>query len=75
MPGCSREAAGHAAVHAAAAGHPIALSLNDMSVWCYGCDAYLDIFKVRALHPVFRHLYAWKFDGELPALPADADTP
>lgn len=46
--------------------------MNDMSVWCYACDAYLDMFKLPSLHAVFSHLYAWKFDGELPSLPAAA---
>ena len=67
--GCSRYIEGHGAAHAAAAGHPLALSLADMSVWCYGCEAYLDVFNMRALHGVFALLYEDKF-GEPPALPA-----
>ncbi|XP_035910446.1 histone deacetylase 6 isoform X1 [Anopheles stephensi] len=28
--------------------HPLALSFTDLSVWCYGCDAYID-------HPALHH--------------------
>ena len=31
-----------------AADHPLALSFADLSVWCYGCDAYID-------HPALHH--------------------
>lgn len=65
---CSRYANGHAAEHAAASGHDIALSLMDMSVWSFSKDAYLDVFNILALHDAFRFAYLAKFDEE-PALP------
>ena len=70
--GCSRHVAGHCGAHAAAAAHPVAISLSDMSVWCYQCDggpgAYLDAFTIRALHAPFRAVYVTRF-GEEPSLP------
>ncbi len=83
--GCSRYIAGHAAQHGgddegggacggaciepAADCHPIALSLADLSVWCYVCEAYLDVFAIPALASPFSHLHQLKF-GEPPTLPS-----
>lgn len=67
----SNAAAGGAAPRAApgeAGAHAIALSYADMSIWCYCCEAYLDVFSIRALHAPFRVLYMARF-GEEPALP------
>ena len=66
--GCSRWAAGHAQAHAGASGHALALSLSDMSVWCYACDGYVDVVVLPALHAVFAAYYRRAF-GEEPALP------
>jgi histone deacetylase 6 len=45
--GCSRYVGGHGAAHAEAShGHSLAVSLADMSVWCYPCSAYVDVHKV-----------------------------
>lgn len=52
--------------------HCLALSLADMSVWCYTCAAYLDVFKLPALHPSFRLAYRGRF-GEEPALPQEQE--
>lgn len=48
--------------------HSIAVSLADMSVWCYDCEAYLDVFRVKALHAPFAAIYRRKFGCE-PSLP------
>ena len=69
---CSRFKNKHMAEHAAATGHLVAVSLSDMSVWCFACDAYLDAFCIRGLHDAFRGAYAAKFDGAEPDLPAAA---
>ena len=66
---CSRHVAGHGEVHATESGHVLVLSLADMSVWCYACDAYLDTFRLPRLHALFAKYYRAKF-GEEPALPA-----
>ena len=65
---CSRYAAGHAAAHAEATGHDIALSLGDMSLWSFSKDSYLDVFNIPALHDAFRAAYVSKFGTE-PDLP------
>lgn len=39
---CSRYVNGHMVQHGEASGHKIALSFADLSVWCYGCDDYID---------------------------------
>lgn len=28
--------------HGENAAHPLCLSFSDLSVWCYGCEAYID---------------------------------
>ncbi|TKR67340.1 hypothetical protein L596_023508 [Steinernema carpocapsae] len=38
---CSRHVNGHGPAHFAGSGHPMALSLADLSVWCYACDSYV----------------------------------
>uniref|UniRef100_A0A2M4BB43 Protein deacetylase HDAC6 n=1 Tax=Anopheles marajoara TaxID=58244 RepID=A0A2M4BB43_9DIPT len=38
--------------------HPIALSFSDLSVWCYGCDSYIDN---GALHPYKTLVHVAKF--------------
>lgn len=68
LQGCSRFVEGHAASHNEQNGHPLAISLSDMSCWCYSCESYLDVFNLPALHDVFRFLYRLHF-GEEPALP------
>ena len=32
----------HMVMHQESTGHKIALSMADLSVWCYVCDSYLD---------------------------------
>ncbi|XP_018917401.2 histone deacetylase 6 isoform X2 [Bemisia tabaci] len=39
---CGRYIKGHMAEHSTKEGHPVVLSFSDLSVWCYGCEAYLD---------------------------------
>jgi hypothetical protein len=67
--GCSRYVNGHAAEHASSGpGCSIALSPADMSLWCFACDAYLDVFRLPEVHEAFTHLYRLKFGCE-PELP------
>lgn len=42
---CARYVNQHAMQHAEEHEHPIALSFTDISVWCYGCESYIN-------HPV-----------------------
>ncbi|VVD05723.1 unnamed protein product [Leptidea sinapis] len=39
---CGRHINGHMQAHYSATHHPLSLSLADLSVWCYPCDAYVD---------------------------------
>ena len=38
---CGRYVQEHMVVHQDTAGHKMALSLADLSVWCYLCDSYI----------------------------------
>jgi len=56
---CSRYVKGHAAKHANAnAEHCVAVSLSDMSVWCFPCDSYI---THPPLKPLLAALSAAKF--------------
>ena len=38
---CGRFVNEHMVLHGALANHLVVLSYADLSVWCYGCDAYV----------------------------------
>lgn len=48
--------------------HPIAISLSDLSIWCYSCEVYLDAFNNGALQPYFA-FYHKEAHGSKPELP------
>ncbi|XP_015110573.1 histone deacetylase 6 [Diachasma alloeum] len=60
---CARSVNQHAVVHGESLEHPIALSLTDLSVWCYGCEAYVDNPKV---YTARNRVHLAKFGEELP---------
>ncbi|KAJ3093855.1 NAD-dependent protein deacetylase sirtuin-2 [Physocladia obscura] len=62
--GCSRYAAAHALSHSRATHHHIALSLADLSVFCYACDSYVEH---PALHPAIDCVHLARFDEPHPA--------
>ena len=39
---CGRYVNEHMVMHQESAGHKVALSMANLSVWCYVCDSYLD---------------------------------
>ena len=39
---CSRYIKGDMKKHGNEKGHHLGISFSDMSVWCYGCDEYID---------------------------------
>ncbi|XP_067008201.1 histone deacetylase 6 isoform X1 [Anabrus simplex] len=39
---CGRYVNEHMVNHGVESSHPLTLSFTDLSVWCYGCDAYVD---------------------------------
>jgi Zn-finger in ubiquitin-hydrolases and other protein len=59
---CSRYVKGHAAAHASKLPeHCVAISLRDMSVWCFACDSYITYPKLR---PLLAALEEVKFSAE-----------
>jgi len=60
---CSRYVHGHAASHAERSGHAIAVSLSDLSVWCFSCDAYI---AAPTLAPLLDALHEMKFGNVRP---------
>lgn len=65
---CGRHVKGHMMIHAAETGNLVCASLSDLSVWCYGCQSYLDGFLIKELRPVLDALHFQKF-GEHAKLP------
>ena len=44
-------------VHKDSTGHMMALSLADLSVWCYQCDSYIDNHVSEKVYsPILNHL-------------------
>lgn len=54
-----------------AIGHHLAISLSDLSVWCYACEAYIDPSsgKSPVLAPYVRRMEALKFSEEASPVP------
>lgn len=51
-------------------GHPLALSLADLSVWCYACSDYIDnpkLYKYKNLahRDKFQEDMPWTYDAPL----------
>ncbi|XP_020290831.1 histone deacetylase 6 isoform X2 [Pseudomyrmex gracilis] len=59
---CARYVNQHAMQHAEEHEHPIALSFTDISVWCYGCESYINHPR---LYPARNAAYQSKFNEEL----------
>ncbi|KAJ3675602.1 hypothetical protein LUZ60_004644 [Juncus effusus] len=62
---CSRFINKHMLTHHQQTGHSLALSFSDLSVWCFSCEAYLDVQIIRQLQPVYEFAHLLKF-GERP---------
>ncbi|XP_012219597.1 histone deacetylase 6 isoform X2 [Linepithema humile] len=60
---CARNVNQHAMQHAEECEHPITLSFSDISVWCYGCEAYIDNPRLYAARNA---AHQSKFNEELP---------
>ncbi|KAG9295865.1 hypothetical protein G9A89_006604 [Geosiphon pyriformis] len=59
---CSRYVNGHMSQHNEEAHHPLAISLSDLSTWCYACDDYVTSPTLKTLEIAF---YVSKF-GSMP---------
>lgn len=46
---CSRYVKEHMVAHNQTSNHPITFSYSDASVWCYSCNAYIDLPALRAI--------------------------
>lgn len=57
--GCGRHVESHMLDHNKQKGHPIVLSLADLSFWCYECDSYIQ--DPQRLNHVTKHFYPLKF--------------
>ena len=55
---CSRYVSSHSLAHFDATQHRIAISLGDMSTWCYKCNAYVEHPRLEALTA---HMQSLKF--------------
>jgi uncharacterized UBP type Zn finger protein len=55
---CSRYVNGHSLYHARSTGHCLAVSWNDLSVWCYECEGYVTHLS---LQPILTKLEELKF--------------
>jgi hypothetical protein len=62
---CGRELNQHSVAHYTATGHCIAISLADLSLWCYGCDSYLQPDHFAKPNLIFSRLHKLKH-SELP---------
>ncbi|KAM4662765.1 protein deacetylase HDAC6 isoform 2-T3 [Discoglossus pictus] len=62
---CGRYVCEHMLSHGVASGHHLVLSFSDLSVWCYGCEAYV---HHEVLVPVKSLAYRAKFGEEMPAI-------
>ena len=60
-PRCSRYANGHNILHWRESGHSLALSISDLSIWCYACSKYI---KSESLSGILSAAYAAKFPAE-----------
>ncbi|THU62163.1 hypothetical protein C4D60_Mb01t02230 [Musa balbisiana] len=59
---CSRFINKHMLKHYEESGHCLALSFSDLSVWCFECDAYLDVQMIWQLRPVYEVAHLLKFE-------------
>jgi len=59
---CSRYVKSHMVDHAESQGHTVTLSFSDLSVWCYGCDDYVDN---EILYPFKNAAHREKFGEEM----------
>eukprot|EP00927_Polykrikos_kofoidii_P057433 TRINITY_DN5157_c0_g1_i1.p1 TRINITY_DN5157_c0_g1~~TRINITY_DN5157_c0_g1_i1.p1 ORF type:complete len:546 (-),score=87.42 TRINITY_DN5157_c0_g1_i1:98-1735(-) len=66
---CSRYKNKHMATHAETEHHTVGLSLSDLSIWCFECDSYLDVYAIPAVQPLYAAAHLAKF-GHRPQFPS-----
>ncbi|CAG0923468.1 unnamed protein product, partial [Notodromas monacha] len=71
---CGRDRNKHMLAHYSAHhNHPLCLSFDDLSVWCYGCASYVD-YELPELTEIHRRVYKSKFRENRPGDNATAQT-
>ena len=65
---CGRYVQGHMLQHSIETGHCVCISLEDLSVWCFKCESYLDPFAIKPVREVFVKFHEEKF-GTKPDIP------
>ena len=65
---CGRYVQGHMLQHSIESGHCVCISLEDLSVWCFKCESYLDPFAIKPVREVFVKFHEEKF-GTKPDIP------
>ncbi|XP_066586610.1 histone deacetylase 6 isoform X2 [Prorops nasuta] len=60
---CARSINEHGLRHNEESQHPLVLSFRDLTVWCYGCEAYIDNLRLYAARNA---AHRSKFNEELP---------
>lgn len=71
---CGRYVKGHMLQHSLESGHSVCISLEDLSVWCFKCEAYLDPFAIAPVRDVFVKFHQEKF-GTKPDIPTGETVP
>ncbi|KDR24372.1 Histone deacetylase 6 [Zootermopsis nevadensis] len=71
---CGRYISEHMMLHGQETSHPLTLSFSDLSVWCYGCEAYIDNqILYAAKNAVHRSKFGedmpWSYGDTNPAFP------
>lgn len=66
---CGRNKCKHMLKHSEETAHEVALSLNDLSTWCYRCQAFLDHSGNSQLLSIFEYFHRLKF-GDAPPKPS-----
>ncbi|KAG0452051.1 hypothetical protein HPP92_026175 [Vanilla planifolia] len=69
---CSRFINKHMLDHHQKTGHCLVLSFSDLSVWCFVCEAYLNVQKIQPLQPVYEVVHLLKFGERPPFLPINS---
>jgi len=61
---CGRHKKKHALQHFSSSDHCIAIGLDDLSIWCYKCDSYVDDKVNESTRNLYRELHMEKFGCE-----------
>jgi len=63
---CSRYVREHMVIHSHETGHQLALSCQDLSIWCFSCNNYVDSRANSKLFDAFNEAHFYKHGERLP---------